>query len=174
MEKIVHVPDGIEISIENFKVKVKGSKGSLERDFFSLLFRDEIKLEKVDNKIKISTESEKKKVKAMIGTMGAHIRNLIKGVTEGYTAKLKIVFLHFPITVKASGSEITISNFLGEKNPRRAKIIGNCKVDIQDDVIAVSGIDKEEVGETAANIEKSTRIKKRDRRVFMDGIFRTE
>ena len=54
---------------------------------------------------------------------------------------------------------------------RKAEIIGNCKVDVQGDEIIITGISKEDVGQTAANIERATWVKARDRRVFSDGIF---
>lgn len=174
MEKIVEIPEGIEIEIENFKVKVKGPKGSLERDFYSPLFKGDILVKKEDNKILVRTESERKKIKAMAGTMAAHIRNMVTGVTEGFSVKLKIVYMHFPFTVKVSEKEILVNNFLGERVPRKAKVIGDCKIDVKGDEITVSGISKEDVGDTAANLEKATWIKARDRRVFQDGIFKVD
>jgi large subunit ribosomal protein L6 len=106
-----------------------------------------------------------------MGAIRAHVLNMISGVREGFEIKLKIVYMHFPFTVKVTGNEISVSNFLGEKTPRKTRLIGNCKVEIKGDEIIVTGIDKENVGETASNLEKVTRIKSRDRRVFQDGIF---
>jgi len=80
--------------------------------------------------------------------------------------------MHFPFKVEISGNEITINNFLGEKIPRKAKIVDGCKVEIKGDEISVSGINKESVGLTAARLEIATKVKNRDRRVFQDGIFR--
>ena len=171
MEMIVNIPEGIDVRIENFRVSVSGKNGKLEKDFFTPLFQDLIKIERLNGSIKISSISDKRKVKSEIGTMAAHIRNMIKGVTEEYVYKLKIIYMHFPITVKISGKEVTISNFLGEKSPRKANIVGDSKVEINGDMITVKGINKEYVGQTAANIERATKIKARDRRVFMDGIF---
>lgn len=172
MEKIIEIPNGVEIEINNFKVKVNGPKGSLEKDFFSPLFKDYILIKKENKKVFLSAESEKRKIKAMLGTIEAHINNMFKGVTEGYIIKLKIVYMHFPFTVKISDQEVLINNFLGEKTPRKTKIVGDCKVEVKGDEITVTGINKEDAGQTAANLEKATWIKSRDRRVFQDGIFR--
>jgi large subunit ribosomal protein L6 len=172
MDKVIEIPKDIEAEIESFKVKIKGPKGSLERDFFSPLFKKDITLKKEDNRISIMTESKRKKVKAMVGTMQAHINNMFKGVTEGYTVKLKIVYMHFPFTIKIAGKEITVNNFLGEKLARKTKIVGDCKIEVKGDEITVTGISKDDVGQTSANLERVTWIKKRDRRVFQDGIFR--
>jgi len=174
MKRIVNIPEKIEVEINNFKVRIKGPKGSLERDFSSPIFKNEITIKKEDNKILLSTESDKRKIKSMLGTIEAHIKNMFTGLIEGYTAKLKIVYAHFPFTLKISGKEILINNFLGEKVPRKTRIINDCKVEIQGDEIIITGIDRESVGQTAANMEKSTWIKARDRRVFVDGIFITK
>jgi len=174
MEKIIEIPKGIEVEIDKFKIIVKGPKGSLERDFYSPLFKRDIAMKKEDNKIFISTESKRKKVKAMLGTIEAHIKNMFIGLTNGYVAKLKIVYMHFPFTIKVTGDEVAISNFLGEKLPRKTKIVGDCKLEVKGDEITVTGINKEDVGQTSANLERVTWIRSRDRRVFQDGIFRTE
>jgi len=171
MDMTVEIPDGIKIELEKFKVKVTGTKGTLEKDFYSPLFAKEIAIKKNENKILISTESKRKKIKAMTGTIESHILNMIEGVTEGFTVKLKMVYMHFPFTVKISGNEILVNNFLGEKTPRKTTVVGECKVEIKGDEITVIGINKEDVGQTAANLEKATWIKARDRRVFQDGIF---
>ena len=174
MDLTIEIPDGIKIELENFKVRVTGSKGTLEKDFYSPLFAKEITVKKDGSKILIFSSSKRKKIKAMTGTIRSHILNMIKGVTEGFTAKLKMVYMHFPFTVKISGKEILVNNFLGEKTARKTVIVGDCKVDIKGDEIVVNGINKEDVGQTAANLERTTWIKARDRRVFQDGCFITE
>ena len=77
------------------------------------------------------------------------------------------------MTMKVEGSEFVVNNYFGERVPRRAAILSGVDVRVENktDVI-VSGIDKEAVGQTAANIERSTTVKNRDRRVFQDGIYR--
>lgn len=171
MEKQFEIPNDVQVEINNFKIKVTGPKGSLERDFYSPLFRKDIIIKRIDNKISISTESKNRKIKAMIGAIRAHVLNMFSGVKEGFEIKLKIVYMHFPFTIKVTGNEISVTNFLGEKNPRKTRVAGNCKVEIKGDEVVVTGINKEDVGETASNLEKVTRIKSRDRRVFQDGIF---
>jgi large subunit ribosomal protein L6 len=84
------------------------------------------------------------------------------------------VYSHVPVTVKVEGKRVLIQNFLGERSPRVAKIIGDTAVEVSGDEITVSGIDKEAVGQTARNIEQATSIKYRDLRVFQDGCYITE
>ena len=107
----------------------------------------------------------------MVGTIAAHIKNMIKGVTEGFEYKLKVHYTHFPVTVSVEGDKVLIKNFLGEKHPRIAKIVGNAKVDVKGQDITITGIDIEEVSQTAANLVLKTNVGRRDIRVFNDGIF---
>ena len=174
MERVIEIPEGFEVEIDKFKTTVKGPKGTLERNFYSPLFKKDIVMKKDGNKIIVSADSKRKKVKAMLGTIESHIKNMFIGLTDGYTAKLKIVYMHFPFTIKITGSEVAINNFLGEKLARKTTIVGDCKVEVKGDEITVTGINKEDVGQTAANLERVTWIRSRDRRVFQDGIFRTE
>lgn len=168
MDKEIIIPENITAEVQGKTVKIKGEKGELEKTFKYFF---DIKIEKKDNKIVISSKSERRKVKAMLGTIVAHIRNMINGVTKGYEYKLAIVYSHFPMNVKVEGNKIMITNFLGEKKPRIAKILGNTKIEIKGQEIIVSGINKEDTGQTAANIETACRLNKYDRRIFQDGIF---
>jgi large subunit ribosomal protein L6 len=77
------------------------------------------------------------------------------------------------MNVEIVGNEVIIKNFLGEKIPRKSKIIENVNVEIKGDIITINSPNKELAGQTAANFETATRIKSRDRRVFQDGIFIT-
>ena len=95
---------------------------------------------------------------------------MLKGVTSGYTYKLKVSSGHFPISVAMKSDVLEIKNFLGERKPRTAKILKEVDIKIEGDIITLTGINKELVGQTAANIEQATRITKRDKRVFMDRI----
>jgi len=165
----MNVPEDVSIELIGKKVKVSGPKGSLEKEF---LLKG-VKIEKSEKKIKTSSESERRKDKSLVGTVLAHIRNMIDGVREGYTYKLKIVYSHFPVTAKVEGDKIVVQNFLGERTPRTAKIVGNSKVEIKEQDITVTGIDLDEVSQTSANIEQACRIVGFDRRRFPDGIFIT-
>ncbi len=168
MEKEIIVPEGVNIGIEGKKIKVSGPKGESER-VFKYFF--DIKIEKKNDKILVSSTSDRRKVKAMIGTIASHIKNMIIGVTKGFTYRMKVVYSHFPVNVKVEGEKVLIYNFLGEKRPRVAKIFGNTKVDVQGQDIILTGINKEDVGLTSSSIEQACRISKYDRRVFSDGIY---
>ena len=172
VEERVPVPGNVEVKIDGMKVTVKGPKGELSRDF-SHAKGIIIRLEEGEEgkEVVVETYFANRRRKALVGTIAAHIENMITGVTKGYRYRLKIIYSHFPVTVKVEGDKIIIENFLGEKAPRVAKIFGVVKVKVQKDEVIVEGIDIEAVGQTAANIELATKVKGFDRRVFVDGIY---
>ena len=165
--KVVEVPEGVQVEVNGKVLKVKGPLGELVRDFSHAPV--DIRLD--GNKVVVEAYWPKKRERAMIGTVAAHIRNMITGVTKGFTYKLKIVFTHFPIQVSVEGDKVVIRNFLGERAPRIAKIMPGVKVEVEKEDVLVKGIDIEAVGQTAANIEMATKIKGKDIRVFLDGIY---
>jgi large subunit ribosomal protein L6 len=164
------VPEGVELKLTGRTVEVSGPKGKLTRTFD--LPRITLKAE--GRKISIESESARRKDKAAVSTLKAHIQNMCKGVTQGFTYKLRVVYSHFPITVKVEGKRVLIHNFLGERSPRVAKIVGDTTVEVSGDEITVRGINKEDVGQTAFNIEQATSVKYRDLRIFQDGCYITE
>jgi large subunit ribosomal protein L6 len=161
------IPENVKIEIDNNRVKVSGEKGKDEKAFP----QREIKIEVKDNKIVVSSESERKKVKALVGSIISHINNMVTGVTKGFIYKLKIVYTHFPVTVKVEKDKVLIQNFLGERSPRTVKIVGNVEIKVEGQDIIVSGVNKEEVGQMASRLEQATRIIGYDRRKFLDGCY---
>ncbi len=163
----IQVPDNVDVKLDGKKISVKGTKGSLTRDFSFA----SIAIEGEGKNIRIWANWPRKKEAALVGTIASHIQNMITGVTKGYSYKLKIVFSHFPISVKVQGKFVMIENFTGERRARKVKIIGDVKVKIDPEDIIVEGANLEDVSQTAANIEQSTRVRRKDPRVFLDGIY---
>jgi large subunit ribosomal protein L6 len=167
ISKTIQVPDNVNANLQGKKVSIKGAKGTLTRDFSFAT----IGIEAEGKNIRISAKWPRKKEAALVGTIYSHIQNMITGVTKGYSYKLKIVFSHFPISVKLQGKSVLIENFTGERRARSIKIIGDVKVKIEPDDIIVEGSNLEHVSQTAANIEQATRVRNKDPRVFLDGIY---
>ena len=168
ISKIVQVPDDVDVNVEKRKVTVTGAKGTLVRDFSHV----PISIEAEDNKtVRVWAEWPRKKEASLVGTVHSHIQNMITGVEKGFSYKLKIVFSHFPISAKVQGKSVLIENFTGERRARRSKIIGDAQVKVQSEDIIVEGINLEDVSQTAANIEQATKVKNKDPRVFLDGIY---
>ena len=170
IKKQLTIPDSVTATIEKDIITIKGEKGELSRTFS----HPKISV-KINGKfVEIQGKDVRRRGKALIGTFVAHINNMIKGVTEGFEYKMKTVFSHFPIKTSVDGNDFVIQNFLGERSARRAKILDGVNVEVKGDDITVQGIDKERVGQTVANIERATKVKKRDVRVFQDGVYRID
>jgi len=165
----IPIPENVDVKLENNIIMIKGEKGELSQVFL----HPKISVRINDKKIEIESKNVRKKEKAMIGTWVALINNMITGVTVGFEYKMKTVFSHFPIKTLVEGNEFVIQNFLGERCPRKAKILDGVTVVVKAEDVTVNGIDKEKVGQTVANIERAGKVKKRDIRVFQDGIYRT-
>jgi len=163
----IEIPNGVEVMVEGRVVTVKGEKGTLTRDFseapVSILLEG--------RGVKVQVNWPRKREAALVGTVCSHIQNMITGVTKGFTYKLKIVFSHFPITVKVKENQVHIENFTGERSPRKSRIMGDARVSVKGDDVIVQGISIEDVSQTATNIERATKVKSKDPRVFLDGIF---
>ena len=165
--KTVEIPEEVDAKIDGRIVTVRGEKGELTRDFS----HTPISIYLEEKTITAKANWPRKREAALVGTVCSHIRNMITGVTKGFTYKLKIVFSHFPISVKVKEKTVVIENFTGEQSPRIAKIMGDTKIVVKGDDVITQGINIEDVSQTAANIEKATKIKRKDPRVFLDGIY---
>jgi len=167
ISRVIQVPDGVSVTLTGKIVTVKGDKGTLTRDFSYV----PISIEAEGQTVRVWAEWPRKKEAALVGTIYSHIQNMITGVQKGFSYKLKIVFSHFPISAKVQDKSILIENFTGERQARKIKIIGDVQVKVQSEDIVVQGVNLENVSQTAANIEQATRVKKKDPRVFLDGIY---
>lgn len=167
--KKIKIPEKTEVKIELPKIIVEGSLGSTEKKIKA----KDIKIKKENDEIIVEHEKATKKDKKMVITIASHISNMIRGVNDGFKYKLQICSVHFPITVKVDKEKnlLIIKNFLGENKERTVKLMPDVDVKIESDIITVSSINKESAGQQAANIEIATKIKKRDRRIFQDGIW---
>lgn len=167
----VEIPQGVTVTVNGATLTTKGQKGQIARE---LRFPG-ISIKVDGEKVVVGTTKNDKQTKATVGTYASHIKNMVIGVSEGYEYNMKIVYTHFPIQVKLEGKDkVSIGNFLGERKARSANIVGETKVNISGDKVVLTGANKEHVGQTAANIEQACRIRKRDPRVFQDGIYITK
>jgi large subunit ribosomal protein L6 len=167
--KDIEIPDGVSVKYESSSgnLTITGPLGTLTRTFN----HPRINIQYKNNQINVSCLKPIKREHALVGTWAAHIHNMVQGVSKGFEYKMKIVYSHFPIKTHVKDNELIIENFLGEKLPRRAKIIGDTKVKISGDQIILTGSDIEIISQSVANIERATMIKNYDPRVFQDGIY---
>lgn len=161
------IPADVQVEIKGLEVSVKGKSREFKRTFRA----KHIEITKEDGTITVLTTSPRKVDRADVGTITGHIKNMIIGVENGVTYKMKAVYAHFPMTVKVTGTTLNVENFLGEKKTRSMKIVDGVTVQIKGPEITLTGVNKETVGLCAAQIEQLCRVRQRDRRVFQDGIY---
>jgi len=152
----VDIPNGVEVRVEGRIVTVRGERGALTRDFSHA----PVSMHMDGGTIRVWANWPRKREVAV--------------VMKGFTYKLKIVFSHFPISVNVKDDKVLIENFTGERSPRTAKLVGDVKVTVKGEDVIVQGINIEDVGQTVANIEQATKVRRKDPRVFLDGIFAYE
>ncbi|MDR2698742.1 MAG: 50S ribosomal protein L6 [Candidatus Methanoplasma sp.] len=167
IESTIAIPGGVTVSMDGNTVKVKGPRGELSRNFAY----PRVSIAIGEGEVCVSSEYPRTKDKAMVGTFAAHVRNMIRGVTEGYVYTLKIVFSHFPMKVAVKDNRVEINNYMGGHAPRFADIVGGCTVKIAGSDVTVEGNSIEACGQTAANIERATSRLGFDKRIFQDGIY---
>ena len=170
MQTEIEIPEGRIFELEGNRIKVSGSKGTLERMY---PLRN-IKIQKKGNKIIISAFEKTSKNNAIVGSFISHISNMFKGVEEEFEYKLKICSSHFPMSVKIQGNEFTVSNFIGSKKIKKITIPEKVNVEVKGEIISVKSADIEKAGNFASKIELMTRLTKKDRRIFQDGIYMIE
>jgi len=163
----VEMPEGVKAALEGRTLSIRGKLGEAKKSFDKI----NVNVAVDGNRVVFTPFSAKKKDNVIINTVNSIVNNMVTGVTRGYTYKVKIVYAHFPITVKTKGRQVLVENFVGERSPRVSEIIGDCKVTVDGDDVIVKGVSLEDVGQTAANIELATKIKRKDQRIFLDGLY---
>lgn len=168
VKKTISLPEGVKVVVTEATVNVEGPKGKVSKTMID----PSITVDVTGDSVTINTgKKPAKNERTKIGTINAHIKNMIIGVTEGHKYTLKICSGHFPMNVSVNNNQVIVKNFLGEKFPRIAEIIPGAQVKIDGVLITVESIDKEVAGQTAASIDQMCRITNRDRRIFQDGIY---
>ena len=163
----VELPGGVTGKVAGRELTLKGPNGTATKVFQRIPVDIEVK----GNQVVVTPFTGKKKDVISANTVSSIVRALVHGVTKGYEYKMKVVFAHFPVTVKVKDDQVLVENFMGERSPRLAKILAGCKVSTEGDDILIKGTSLEKIGQTAANIEQATKIKRKDQRIFLDGIY---
>ena len=166
-EDEVEIPKEVTITQKKHMLQFQGPLGKTYKSFRSIPVHIEIK----EGKVLLKAISKRKKDYSVLHAARSVIRNICEGLVKGYTIKMKIVFAHFPITVKVNDKTVLIENFQGERAPRVTKIIGNTKVVPKGEDVILTGEVWTDITQTAANIESRTKVKNKDHRVFLDGIY---
>ena len=166
-EETIEIPEGVNISLKKHMVQFQGPLGKTFKSFRKI----PVDIDVNDGKITLKAQGTRKRDYSILHTSRSLIRNICEGLKDGYTIKMKVVYAHFPITVKVQDKTILIENFQGERAPRITKIVGNTKVDPKGEDVILTGEVWTDITQTAANIELKTKVKNKDHRVFLDGIY---
>merc|ERR1712071_45977 len=172
----VTIPEGVTVKVRARVVTVEGPRGKLVRNFrhMSIVIKKEGK-----KTIKVDKWFGNRKQLAAVRTVCSHIQNMIKGVTLGFLYKMRSVYAHFPINITITDEEqmVEIRNFLGEKYIRRVRMLPGVTCAAsgkQKDEFILQGNSIEKVSQSAALIQQSVKVKNKDIRKFLDGIYVSE
>jgi large subunit ribosomal protein L6 len=186
----IEIPADVTVEVDRFDVTVSGPEGEVTRRLWYpdvTVTVEDIEVTRTDEQsddpeatttettegIVIESDVEKAKQTATIGTFASHLRNALYGVTDGWEYGMEVFYSHFPMQVSVEDETVVIENFLGERAPRRTPIRGDTEVSVDGEEVLLSGPNKDDVGQTAADIEQLTRVRGKDTRVFQDGVYIT-
>jgi large subunit ribosomal protein L6 len=169
---VLPIPKGVKVALHGRELSVQGPLGTAKRAFP----HDALKLGVSGDEVTLTLTiaANRKRSQSLLHTWESHTKNLLDGVTKGFEAKMKAVAAHFPMKVAVKDTTLVIENFLGEKHPRSAPLLAGVAARVDGDFVVLEGIDIEQVGQSAANIERATHIRDYDPRVFQDGIYIVE
>ncbi|MDE1762806.1 MAG: 50S ribosomal protein L6 [Thaumarchaeota archaeon] len=166
-ETTIEIPDKVKVSESHKILHVEGPLGKTRKNFKKIPI--DLKIE--GKNIVLKSLGTRKRDYAIFKTAESLVRTIIKGVQTGYTFKMKIVYAHFPITVKVKDGHVHVENFQGERAARVSKIFGDTKVVAKGDDVLITGSVLTDVSQTAASLQQNTKVKNKDSRVFLDGIY---
>ena len=143
-KKPVVVPAGVTAKVDGQLVSVKGAKGQLE-----FLVPDEVSVVHQDNAIKVDPRNETKRARALWGTSRARVNNIVLGVTTGFEKKLEITGVGYRAAVQGKNLQLALGYSHDVNYPIPA---GVTIVTPKPTEITISGIDKRQIGQVAAEI----------------------
>jgi len=169
-ESNLEIPSGVNCSLNGNVLHCAKGSVQLTRVFGTHNISVSVK----GNQVVVECKIANRKGIANVNAYAAHVRNMFQGLNERFVYEMEICNVHFPMTVKIEKDSFVITNFLGEKVPRIAKILPGVEVKVDGSKIKISSADVDKAGQTAANIEKASQVRGKDRRIFQDGCFITK
>lgn len=142
-KKPVEIPQGVTVEMNANKITVSGSKGKME-----LVITHDVKVEIKDNLVTVDRANSSKKASAMWGTTNRLIGNMITGVSDGFSKVLELNGVGFRMEV--NGKKLKMA--LGFSHPVEVEVPQNLEAKVENNALTISGIDKQAVGQFAAEI----------------------
>ncbi|KAI0719621.1 60S ribosomal protein L9 [Cerioporus squamosus] len=173
------VPEGVTVEIKSRLITVTGPRGKLTKNVRHIDMDIRLVQQGQANKVTLAVWQGGRKHVACLRTIKSLIVNMITGVTKGYQYKMRAVYAHFPINciIQENGHALEIRNFLGEKIVRHVTMLEGVTVSeskAQKDELILEGIDVQNVSQSAASIQGLCRVRNKDIRKFLDGIYVSE
>jgi large subunit ribosomal protein L6 len=145
-KKPIEIPAGVDVTIDGSHVAVKGPRGSLERDL-----HPEMRVTLEDGVVRVERPSDERMHRALHGLTRSLVANMVEGVTNGYEKRLEIVGVGYRAVLKDSDLELA----LGFSHPVDVPAPPGIEFEVPaPNRIVIRGIDKQLVGEVAANVRK--------------------
>ncbi|CAN8098627.1 unnamed protein product [Discula destructiva] len=178
-EETLDIPAGVKVHIKARQITVEGPRGKLVKDLSHIAVTFTNPKPAV---IAIHIHHGVRKNVAALRTVRTLVNNLIIGVTKGFKYKMRYVYAHFPINVNLSKNpegvyEVEIRNFIGEKLVRNVVMQKGVDVEVsksQKDELVLFGNSLEAVSQSAADIQQICRVRNKDIRKFLDGMYVSE
>ncbi len=148
-KKVIVIPEGVEVKTERRKVSVKGPKGSLDFEF-----HPDMKVAVQEKGIKVETQKNTKLAKSLWGLTRVLISNMIEGVTKGYEKQLELQGVGYRMAVQ--GKKLNMA--LGFSHPVEVDIPEGIEAKIEKNIMTISGIDKQKVGQFAASVRSLKKV----------------
>jgi large subunit ribosomal protein L9e len=170
-------PEDIKATAKAGVITIKGRRGELTKDLSHLKLDFEI--DEKENELVARCWFGNRKLLARVGTLMGLVKNMVIGVTNGYLFKMRYVYSHFPIQGKCEDdkSAFSFTHFMGQKEKKQVVAPKGVTIEMskdQKDEIIIQGNDLEAVSLVCGQIHQLTRIKNKDLRKFLDGIYVSE
>jgi len=171
----LEIPEGVEIEVKARLITVTGPRGTLTKNVRHIDM-DILVLKGKTTKVSLAVWQGGRKHVACLRTIRSLINNMVIGVTKGFQYKMRAVYAHFPINciIQDDGHSLEIRNFLGEKIVRHVNMLEGVEViesKAQKDELILEGNDIDHVSQSAASIQGVCRVRNKDIRKFLDGIY---
>jgi len=173
------IPEGVTVELKSRLISVSGPRGTLKKNVRHINMDIQLVKDPKSNRVTLAVWQGGRKHIACLRTIRSLISNLIIGVTKGFQYKMRAVYAHFPINciIQDSGAAVEIRNFLGEKTVRHVKMLDGVTIieskGLKDEYI-LEGNDVQNVSQSAASIQGICRVRNKDIRKFLDGIYVSE
>lgn len=169
---MLEILEGVKVSIKEGVIIAEGKAGVNKRKYNTKLLDVKIEGDKIDIIPIVQNKKLLKVATNTINTLAKCIQNDMHGAQKLYEINMLAVFSHFPITIETKDNKVIIKNILGARGILTTNIIGeNTKIDIKGQNVRVHGTSIDDVSQTAANIKRVCKVRKKDERIFQDGVY---